>query len=67
LSWKEEVATMKETSEKEEKEMVHVRLSADLVRLIDHMAVDARKYRNEMMEQLLRQAVEGSDSARQYA
>jgi metal-responsive CopG/Arc/MetJ family transcriptional regulator len=53
--------------EEKEKEMIHVRLSTDLVRLIDHMAVDARKYRNEMVEQLLREAVEGNGGARQYA
>ncbi|MEX1253897.1 MAG: ribbon-helix-helix protein, CopG family [Dehalococcoidia bacterium] len=40
-----------------EREMVHVRLDAKLVRAIDHLAVDWRLYRNEAMERLLKEAI----------
>ena len=42
----------------EPREIVHVRLSSRLVSLIDHMAVDRRQYRNQMVEPLLREILE---------
>ena len=41
-------------SEPPAREMVHVRLNRELVREIDHLAVDWRMYRHEVMELLLR-------------
>lgn len=41
----------------EDREMVHVRLDAELVKEIDHLAVDWRLYRSEAMERLLHEAV----------
>ena len=42
----------------ERKVLVQVRLPVDLVKVIDHLAVDWDVYRAEAMERLLRQALE---------
>lgn len=42
----------------EQKVLVQVRLPKDLVRRIDHLSVDFDLYRAQMIEQLLREALE---------
>ncbi len=42
---------------REAREMVHVRLDPELVRQIDHFAIDWRMYRADAMERLLRVAI----------
>ncbi len=42
---------------REPREMVHVRLDTELVRQIDHFAIDWRMYRADAMERLLRVAI----------
>jgi hypothetical protein len=56
--WREEVNSLPKKPDRREREMVHVRLDADLVRRIDHLAVEWRLYRNETMERLLKEAME---------
>lgn len=47
----------KGASEPSAREMVHVRLDGEIVRKIDHLAVDWRVYRNEAVEIVLREGL----------
>lgn len=49
----------------EPREMVHVRLDPELVRQIDHFAVDWRVYRADAMARLLRIAIAVQEQQRE--
>lgn len=54
-------------SEPIDREMVHVRLDRELVRKIDHLAVDWRMYRNEAIERVLREGLMNLETQQRMA